>query len=42
MPELTFDPLIALVAGSALGIAGVDAARRLQRIYARISRKSSD
>jgi len=39
MPEAMIDPLVALIAGSALGIAGVDAARRLQRLYARLTNR---
>ncbi len=42
MLETAIDPFVALVAGSALGIAGVDTARRLQRLYARLLRKTTD
>lgn len=40
MAETLINPLVALVAGSALGIAGVDAARRVQRLYARLLGKN--
>ena len=40
MPEAMIDPLVALIAGSALGIAGVDAARRLQRLYTRLTNRN--
>ena len=39
MAETFIDPLVALVAGSALGIAGVDAARRVQRLLDRLSHR---
>lgn len=35
MAETLIDPFVSLVAGSALGIAGVDVARRLQRLLGR-------
>lgn len=39
MAEIFIDPLIALIAGSALGIAGVDAARGIQRLYSRLTHR---
>lgn len=35
MAETLIDPLVSLVAGTAVGIAGVDAVRRLQRLFSR-------
>lgn len=39
MADALIDPFMALVAGSALGIAGVDAARRIHRVYSRLTHR---